>query len=251
MTRPSAMVIGGSLSGLFTANLLRISGWHVEVFERARGDLSGRGAGLGAQSELFSVMRRVGIPIEASIWAEVHSHICLDRTGEMLCQVPVREATTAWDRVYRALRHAFPTEFYRGGMTLARCEQDEHGVTAVFADGSRATADLLIGADGMRSTVRRQLMPEYRAMPATLPGGEFWRKVRSRQTGAARRSITWCSACRTGSWRSPCRWRLRTMCDGFAVACSYGSGRPTTARRYGTGAPMRRDIAMAIRFRRL
>jgi len=63
MTRLRAMVIGGSLSGLFTANLLRISGWHVEVFERARGDLSGRGAGLGAQSELFSVMRRVGIPM--------------------------------------------------------------------------------------------------------------------------------------------------------------------------------------------
>src|SRR5258708_12756727 len=159
MTRLRAMVIGGWLSGLFRATLLRISGWHVEVFERARGDLSGRGAGLGAQSELFSVMRRVGIPIEESIWAEVHSHICLDRTGEMLCQVPVREATTAWDRVYRTLRYAFPTEFYRGGMTLARCEQDEHGVTAVFADGSRATADLLVGADVMRSTLPRQLLP--------------------------------------------------------------------------------------------
>src|SRR5450432_4108339 len=112
MNRPRAVVIGGSLSGLFTANLLRISGWKVEVFERARarGDLSGRGAGLGAQSELFSVMRRVGIPIDDSIWAEVHSHICLDRGGEVVCKVPVREANTAWDRVYRALRQAFPTE---------------------------------------------------------------------------------------------------------------------------------------------
>jgi 2-polyprenyl-6-methoxyphenol hydroxylase-like FAD-dependent oxidoreductase len=174
MNRPRALVIGGSLSGLFAANLLRLIGWHVEVFERASGSLSGRGAGLGAQSELFSVMRRIGIPIDDSIWAEVRSHICLDRNGEMVCQVPVRKASTAWDRVYHALRQIFPTEFYRGGMTLSRCEQDEHGVTAVFADGSRATADLLVGADGMRSTVRRQLLPE--AVPR-YAGYVAWRGV--------------------------------------------------------------------------
>jgi 2-polyprenyl-6-methoxyphenol hydroxylase-like FAD-dependent oxidoreductase len=172
MTEPRAIVIGGSLSGLFAANLLRITGWHVEVFERSSGNLSGRGAGLGAQSELFSVMQRVGVPIEESIWAKVHSHICLDRAGEVSCQVPVREATTAWDRVYRSLLHALPAGLYRGGMTLARCDQDEHDVTAIFADGSRVTADLLVGADGMRSTVRRQLMPE--AVPR-YAGYAAWR----------------------------------------------------------------------------
>jgi 2-polyprenyl-6-methoxyphenol hydroxylase-like FAD-dependent oxidoreductase len=119
-------------------------------------------------------MRRVGIPIDGSIWAEVCSHICLDRKGEMVCQIPVRKASTAWDRLYHALRQAFPTKFYRGGMTLARCEQDEHGVTAVFENGSRATADLLVGADGMRSTVRRQFMPD--AVPC-YAGYVAWRGV--------------------------------------------------------------------------
>jgi hypothetical protein len=33
----------------------------------------------------------------------VRSHICLDQSGKVTCEVPVREATTAWDRVYRAL----------------------------------------------------------------------------------------------------------------------------------------------------
>jgi 2-polyprenyl-6-methoxyphenol hydroxylase-like FAD-dependent oxidoreductase len=172
MTHPRAIIIGGSLSGLFSANLLRTTGWHVEVFERSSGTLSGRGAGLGAQSELFSVMQRVGIPIEESMWAKVHSHICLDRAGGVLCQVPVREATTAWDRVYGCLLQAFPKELYRGGMTLARCDQDEHGVTAIFADGSRVKADLLVGADGMRSRVRQQLMPEV--MPR-YAGYAAWR----------------------------------------------------------------------------
>jgi 2-polyprenyl-6-methoxyphenol hydroxylase-like FAD-dependent oxidoreductase len=154
------LVIGGSLSGLFTANLLRTIGWHVEVFERGLSDLTGRGAGLGAQTDLFAVMRRIGIRLDRSMWSEVRSHICRDRSGKTICEVPVREATTAWDRVYGALRHAFPSEFYHGGMTLTRCEQDERRVVAMFANGACAEADLLVGADGMRSTLRRQFMPQ-------------------------------------------------------------------------------------------
>jgi len=160
VNQPRALVIGGSLSGLFTANLLRTIGWHVEVFERAHSDLTGRGAGLGAQADLFAAMRRIGIQIDRSMWTEVRSHICLDQNGKTICEVPVREVTTAWDRVYRALRQAFSNEHYHGGMTLVRCEQKERRVVAVFANGARAEADLLVGADGMRSTVRRQFMPE-------------------------------------------------------------------------------------------
>ena len=82
MSTPRALVIGGSLSGLLTANLLRTIGWHVDIFERARGDLAGRGAGLGAQADLFKVMRRIGIRIDRSMWTAVRSHVCLARSGE-------------------------------------------------------------------------------------------------------------------------------------------------------------------------
>jgi len=160
VNQPRALVIGGSLSGLFTANFLRTIGWQVEVFERAHGDLTGRGAGLGAQADLFTAMHRIGIQIDRSMWTEVRSHICLDRNGKTICEVPVREVTTAWDRVYRSLREAFPNEHHHGGMMLVRCEQNERRVVAVFANGACAEADLLVGADGMRSTLRRQFMPE-------------------------------------------------------------------------------------------
>jgi 2-polyprenyl-6-methoxyphenol hydroxylase-like FAD-dependent oxidoreductase len=119
-------------------------------------------------------MRRIGIPIDKSIWTEVRSHICLDHSGKVTCEVQVREATTAWDRVYRALKQAFPMEHYHGGMTLLRCWQDEHRVVAAFADGLRAEADLLVAADGMRSTVRRELMPEVTPRYA---GYVAWRGV--------------------------------------------------------------------------
>src|SRR6201989_2227286 len=137
MHRPRALVIGGSLAGLFAANLLRTIGWDGAVFERSRGDLAARGAGLGAQPELFAVMRHIGIRLDDSIGGEVSSRICLDRNGNTPWQVPLREVGTAWDRIYRALKDALPPECCRPGMIFERLEQDEQKVTALFADGSR------------------------------------------------------------------------------------------------------------------
>ena len=60
-----ALVIGGSVGGLFAAHLLRQAGWHVRVFERAAGDLGDRGTGIGTREELFAVMRRIGLAADA------------------------------------------------------------------------------------------------------------------------------------------------------------------------------------------
>jgi 2-polyprenyl-6-methoxyphenol hydroxylase-like FAD-dependent oxidoreductase len=174
LDRPRALVIGGSVGGLFAANLLRTIGWEVTVFERARGDLAGRGAGLGIHEELFAVMRRIGIPAEDSIGVKVCSRIALDRSGNIVSEVPLRGVFSAWDRIYRALKKALPAQCHRSGMQLERFDQDARSVTAVFADGSRAEGDLLVGADGVRSTVRRLLMPEVEPRYA---GYVDWRGV--------------------------------------------------------------------------
>jgi 2-polyprenyl-6-methoxyphenol hydroxylase-like FAD-dependent oxidoreductase len=252
VNQPRALVIGGSLSGLFTANLLRTIGWHVDVFERTHSDLTGRGAGLGAQADLFAAMRRIGIQIDRSMWTEVRSHICLDQNGKTICEVPVREVTTAWDRVYRALRQAFSNEHYHGGMTLVRCEQKERRVVAVFANGVRAEADLLVGADGMRSTVRRQFMPE---IAPRYVGYVAWRGVVEESQiplhWRTKRSTIWFSACRPVSWRSQSRWQLTTMWVAPAAVCSCGSVRLNTHPPCGSGALTRRDIVMEIPYHRL
>jgi 2-polyprenyl-6-methoxyphenol hydroxylase-like FAD-dependent oxidoreductase len=160
MDRPRALIIGGSLGGLFAANLLHAIGWEVAIFERSKGDLAGRGAGLGTRAELFDVMRRVGIDFDRSIGTEVHSRIGLRRDGATICEVPIRSVTTAWDRIYQALRTALPADCYRAGMQLQSFEQDGCKAVGRFADGSRADGDLLVGADGIHSVVRRQLMPQ-------------------------------------------------------------------------------------------
>jgi 2-polyprenyl-6-methoxyphenol hydroxylase-like FAD-dependent oxidoreductase len=174
MSRPCALIVGGSLGGLFAANLLRASGWDVTIYERARSDLAGRGAGLGTREELFAVLRRIGVDLGDSIGVDVRSRIGLDADGAVICEIPVRTVATAWDRVYHALKDALPSELYRGGMRLEFFEQDAGSVVASFADGSRKEADLLVAADGIHSTVRKQLLPESKPGYA---GYVAWRGV--------------------------------------------------------------------------
>ena len=57
-----AIVVGGSLGGLFAANMLLRKGWDVEVFERVPDELAGRGAGIVTHPELFEAMAAAGIP---------------------------------------------------------------------------------------------------------------------------------------------------------------------------------------------
>jgi 2-polyprenyl-6-methoxyphenol hydroxylase-like FAD-dependent oxidoreductase len=82
--------------------------------------------------------------------------------------------TSAWGRLYRPLKAALPPQCYRAGLALERLEQDPLGVTAIFADGSRARGDLLIGADGIHSTVRRQFLSDLQPRYA---GYVVWRAV--------------------------------------------------------------------------
>jgi 2-polyprenyl-6-methoxyphenol hydroxylase-like FAD-dependent oxidoreductase len=59
MATHRALIIGGSISGLFAAHILGRIGWDVDVFERAGEDLAGRGAGIGTHPALHEVMRRL------------------------------------------------------------------------------------------------------------------------------------------------------------------------------------------------
>jgi 2-polyprenyl-6-methoxyphenol hydroxylase-like FAD-dependent oxidoreductase len=162
-----ALVIGGSLSGLFAGCLLHKAGWDVTVYERALGDLAGRGAGLGIARELVEVMQRVGARFDASCGVSQREHVWMARSGEILFSNPRNLMASAWARVYQPLRAALPAGIYRQGMALARVEQDEHAVTAHFADGSRERADLLVAADGVHSTARRQYAPDIEARYAS------------------------------------------------------------------------------------
>jgi 2-polyprenyl-6-methoxyphenol hydroxylase-like FAD-dependent oxidoreductase len=168
-----ALVIGGSMSGLLAALLLRRQGWDVDVFERVEKELSGRGAGIVAQPELRETLRALGLEVR-DLGVEVTSRQLLDASGRQRSVVTCPQILTSWERVYRILRDAFPPEHYHRGKELSAFSQTGQSVTAHFADGRSESGDLLVGADGLRSTARQQCLPELQPLYA---GYVAWRAL--------------------------------------------------------------------------
>jgi 2-polyprenyl-6-methoxyphenol hydroxylase-like FAD-dependent oxidoreductase len=167
-----ALVIGGSLGGMIAAHLLRAIGWEAIVLERESAALESRGAGLGTHPALLDILSRIGLDPHDTIGVEVKRVICLDCEGRLLLDRPARRKMAAWGQLYSALRQRLPSGAYRSGRSLERFEQDGSGVTAIFTDGDRERGDLLVAADGFRSTVRRQLLP---GLAPTYAGYVAWR----------------------------------------------------------------------------
>lgn len=157
-----AIVIGGSISGLFAALLLQRHGWHVEVHERSAGELAGRGAGIVAQPELRQALAAAGIGDIGEVGVRVETRILLDREGRELYRTPCPQTVTSWERVHRLLRARFADTLYHSASELVHIDTSDDLPRARFADGKVIEADLVIGADGIRSTVRQQLFPEAR-----------------------------------------------------------------------------------------
>ena len=159
MSKPRALVIGGSVGGLFAALLLRRAGWDAVVFEKNADELAGRGAGIATHPQLHDVMARLGVPFDRTMGVYVDKVHLLACSGETLASRYTGRIMSAWARIYHSLKALLPADAYRFGKTLVRLEQDAHSVTAIFADGTRETGDLLVGADGSRSAVRGEVAP--------------------------------------------------------------------------------------------
>ena len=175
-----AIVIGGSIGGLFAAVALRRRGWHVDVFERVQVELAGRGAGIVLQPSLRAGFAAIGLDRDVALGVTVRGRKTFDFEGGVIGETECPQTVTSWDRIYRLLRDVFPSADYHRGRTLVRLEQHERSVAAHFADGGIAEVALVVGADGLRSTVREQLLPQllplyagYIAWRALVPERAF------------------------------------------------------------------------------
>jgi 2-polyprenyl-6-methoxyphenol hydroxylase-like FAD-dependent oxidoreductase len=167
-----ALIIGGSLGGLLTACLLRRDGWQADVFERVPEALSGRGAGIVTHPQLLDALTECGAQVDARIGVEVTTRIALDAQGREIGRFTMPQILTSWGRLYAILKAQLPSEAYHAGRSLARVEDLGDCVRAHFDDGKQIAGDLLIGADGIRSTVRAQFLP---AIAPQYAGYVAWR----------------------------------------------------------------------------
>jgi len=166
-----AVVVGGSMSGLFTAAFLRQIGWDVDVYERSKVELVGRGAGITGHPELLDALEASGAGTER-LGIEVPKRIAIDRDGRVTEERPLRQILTSWDRLQRLLRATIDPARYHLGWNFERVEQNGRGVRVRFSGGRVEEADILVGGDGIRSSVRGQMAPDVQPIYA---GYYIWR----------------------------------------------------------------------------
>src|SRR4249920_3127506 len=166
-----AVIIGGSMSGLFSAAFLRQIGWDVDVYERSNVELVGRGAGITGHPELMEALEASGAGTEM-LGIEVPKRIAIDREGRVTDERPLRQILSSWDRLQRLLRATIDEAHYHLGWNFERVDQDERGVRVQFSGGRVEHADILIGGDGIRSSVRAQMAPQVQPVYA---GYFIWR----------------------------------------------------------------------------
>ena len=164
----SALVIGGGIAGPVAATALVMAGIDATVYEaRPASATDGIGGSLALEPNGLATLRIVGavdavraaaIPITTSVMS------IGSKPGR---EVPTPQGLPPRQLIDRGELHRILRDRAMGagvrihhGAKLIRVDEHPRGVTAHFADGTSATADVLVGADGVHSAVRRLIDPQ-------------------------------------------------------------------------------------------
>ncbi len=171
---PRVVIVGGSMGGLLAGSMLHRAGCDVTVHERIGTELAERGVGIATHPGLHAALETLGLSIDEAHGARLEERITLGTDGSILARYHLPQIQASWGHLFGLLRSNFPDERYIAGANFTRFEPHGGGVLAHFADGGSVEADLLVGADGVRSTVRPQLWPD--AVPR-FAGYVAWRGI--------------------------------------------------------------------------
>lgn len=185
-TETDVLIAGAGIGGLSLAASLIAAGYRVRVFEQAPA-LGEVGAGIQISANASRVLRKLGLGSEMDEYGvkPLRYRVSLFSSNETLNEFDLAESHEAqfgspYYLFHRADLHQL----------LARCverldssavtlnakvqsfEQNKDGVSIAFEDGSTARGAMLIGADGIKSAVRAQLLGD---IPATFTGDIAWR----------------------------------------------------------------------------
>jgi len=198
MTEQTVLVCGGGIGGLAAALVLARQGHRVEVFEKSDA-FREIGAGIQIGPNAFRMFEHLGLTgaIDHVAYYPGNLYMRDVRTGEVVTRLPVSATAQGtfgypYGVIYRVDLHAALLEACAaqpsvGLYTRAKLEhftQDANSVTVTLADGRRFQGAALIGADGLWSTVRQQIVADgaprvsgHVAYRAVLPASEVPRHL--------------------------------------------------------------------------
>jgi FAD-dependent urate hydroxylase len=161
-TTPHILIVGGGIAGLKAAIALGQRGFAPELVERSA-SWRALGAGIVLQPNAMRALRGldVGADIETA-GATLRRFKYFDQGGDRLCEI---DLVKLWSGVgsgvgigrgelQRALVRAADCARCRLGVSVTHMRQRDGAVSVDFSDGTRADYELVIGADGVGSTVR-------------------------------------------------------------------------------------------------
>lgn len=185
------IIIGGGIGGLCTAIALQQNGFDVTVYEKVK-KLGEVGAGLTLWSNAIRALRALGIADAVISAGSVVNHSQIRAAnGDILYDARMGEFEKQFGEpvvaIHRAALHeiliaALKPGTLKLGIGFTRFEQNAEKVTVYFDNGDLESADLLIGADGVHSAVRRQMFPDIKLR---YSGYTAWRGVVETENEAA------------------------------------------------------------------
>lgn len=183
--RGNALIAGAGIGGLTAAICLERHGWQVDVFEAAT-EIAEVGAGLQLSPNAMKVLRQVGLDervIGAGFQPEA-LELRLGRSGQQVFSIPVADKASAlWGAPYVHIHRADLLDILAAAATEAGVRvhtsaavtgyRAAEACTALhLADGTGREGDLIVGADGLHSAIRRQMLGDT---PARFTGNMAWR----------------------------------------------------------------------------
>lgn len=186
--KPEIIIVGAGIGGLTTAACLQKSGYNVRVYEQAS-RLAEIGAGIQTSANAGLVLHDLGL--QERLQRESNSpatwYTRLHDTGEIIKEIRLGNQHeqlhgAPYYLLHRADFHKMLVDKVRGhdpdsivlGASAERFEETANDATVYFGNRTEATADLVIGADGIKSVLRSQIIgPEK----PTYTGNAAWRAI--------------------------------------------------------------------------
>ena len=161
-------IVGGSIAGCSAAILLGREGHDVNIYERSRTGLVGRGGGIGTPGPVLESLIAQDIidadfsNLTASTMPFIVRTAEQESFGYSPWQMPLNLKAFHWHTLWQNLRKRVSDErYHRGCEVETATHNDNDTVTLHFKDGATAEFDLVLFADGYQSLGRKMLFPDY------------------------------------------------------------------------------------------